>query len=153
MQSFLPTIVLRHYKENLKKCSLKGLEARADFQFFSYPKAELPPLEEYIMLDLEAPPLTSEDSKYGLLILDSIWRYIPKMKKFVEKGDVQPVKRSIPSHYRTAYPRRQDDCFDPTRGLASIEAIYISYLILGRPIEGLLEGYYWKDIFLEKNNL
>ncbi len=152
MQSFLPTLVLRHYRENLKKCSLKGLEHRSDFCFYSYPNALLPPLNEYIMLDLEAPPLTGDDANYGLLILDSIWRYVPKMKNFVEKNS-QPIKRSIPSHFRTAYPRRQDDCFDPTRGLASIEAIYISYLIMGRPTEGLLNDYYWKEQFLQKNNL
>jgi pre-rRNA-processing protein TSR3 len=36
--------------------------------------------------------------------------------------------------------------------LASIEAIYIAYWILGRDVTGLLDNYHWKDLFLQKNN-
>ena len=118
MQLFPPTIVLRHQRENLKKCSLRGLELRSDFRFYSYPRCILPELSGYTILTLDAPPLTKEDASQGLFILDSTWRYAGKMLKFVE--DLCPFlnKRSIPSHFKTAYPRRQDDCSDPTRGLA-----------------------------------
>lgn len=147
MQSFLPTVVLRHKRENLKKCSLRGFESHPDFKFYAYPHCTLPDLSGYIILDLDAPPLMKEDASYGLVLLDSTWRYAEKMLKFVEKrGNLS--KRSIPAHFRTAYPRRQDDCSDPTRGLASIEAIYIAHMILGRNTSGLLDGYYWKDQFL-----
>lgn len=151
MQFFPPTIILRHRRENLKKCSLRGLEARDDFRFFSYPNAELPDLSGYIMLSLDAPPLTAEDAICGLFIVDATWRYAEKMVCFVDSIQVLP-KRSLPAHYRTAYPRRQEDCPEPERGLASIEAIFASYLILERDVEGLLDGYYWKKAFLEKNN-
>jgi pre-rRNA-processing protein TSR3 len=44
------TIILRHARENLKKCSLKGLEKRSDFRFFTYPKDLLPEMPDYILL-------------------------------------------------------------------------------------------------------
>lgn len=150
MSLFPPTVVIRHRLENLKKCTLRGLEARSDFIFLSYPYQVLPSLENYIVLTLDAPPLTEQDSPYGLLILDATWRYAAKMFKPLEN---QPhfLYRSLPAHFRTAYPRRQDDCIDPERGLASIEAIYLCYSLLGRETEGLLDQYYWKNQFLEKN--
>lgn len=154
MQSFdltiNPTIIWRHRKENLKKCSLRGLESRKDFQFYSYPNQALPNLSSYIMLSLDAPPLELNDGMYGLLILDATWRYAEDMAKRIEP--TQTIKRSIPSHYRTAYPRKQTECIDPERGLASIEAIYIAYHIFGRDTTGLLDNYYWKDAFLQLNN-
>lgn len=150
MQTFPPTIVLRHQRENLKKCSLRGLESRNDFKFFTYPYATLPCLTNYILLTLDAPPLNREDASHGLFILDSTWRYADKMLRFVENQRVLE-KRSIPSYFRTAYPRRQDDCVDPERGLASIEAIYIAYHLMGRDTSGLLDGYHWREQFLALN--
>jgi pre-rRNA-processing protein TSR3 len=157
MQLFPPTVIIRHCRENLKKCSLRGLEPRTDFQFFTYPhfSAPLPNLKGYILLTLEAQPLTAEDSESGLLLLDGTWRYAEKMEKFIQERtpEISLIRRSLPSHYRTAYPRVQNDCIDPTRGLSSIEAIYLCYRLLGRETEGLLDQYYWRKPFLEKNQL
>ena len=153
MQSFPSTVVIRHRRENLKKCSLRGLERRSDFTFLSYPYQTLPDLNHFILLTLDAPPLTSEDHHQGLLIIDATWRYAVKMIKALQQEPFTFTFRSLPSHYRTAYPRRQDDCSDPDRGLASLEAIYLSYKILGRGCENLLDNYYWKDSFLTLNNL
>lgn len=151
MQPFPSTVVWRHRKENLKKCSLSGLEKRSDFQFFTYP-GELPNLSNYILLTLDGPPLTSEDASCGLFIVDATWRYADIMLKRLESKE-QFHQRSIPSCYRTAYPRHQTGCVDPIRGLASIEAIYVAYYLLGRDPSGLLDNYYWKESFLEVNNL
>lgn len=152
MQSFPPTVIIRHRLENLKKCSLRGLEPRKDFIFLTYPYAALPPLENYVILAVDAPPLTQEDRSFGLLVLDATWRYAEKMVKPF-RADSSFVYRSLPFHYRTAYPRTQTDCPDPERGLASIEAIYLSYLLMGRSVEGLLDHYYWKEKFLELNKV
>lgn len=150
MQSAIPTIILRHQRENLKKCSLKGLESRSDCKFYTYPHCILPSLSQYIILTLDAPPLTKWDASHGLFLLDSTWRYVGNMLKFVEKsGELN--RRSIPAQFRTAYPRRQDDCKDPTRGLASIEALYIAYRILDRNTDGLLDSYHWKEQFFAIN--
>ncbi len=152
MQPFPPTVVIRHRLENLKKCSLRGLETRSDFVFLTYPYSLLPNLQNYIILTLNAPSLTLEDAPHGLLILDATWRYAKKMIKPLEQQP-QFLYRSLPTHYRTAYPRRQQDCPDPERGLASIEAIYLSYQILQRETQGLLDAYYWKEQFLYINQI
>ncbi len=144
MDAFPPTIILRHRKENLKKCSLRGLEERADCRFFSYPCRTLPDLSRYVLLSLDAPPLSSEDAENGLLLIDGTWRYAAVMEKIIP---LSLPRRSIPSGYLTAYPRCQED----DRGLASVEALFIAYRILGRPADELLDHYYWKKAFLEKN--
>lgn len=150
-RSFPKTVVLRHRRENLKKCSLRGLENRDDFIFFSYPYSQLPVFDNTILLTLDAPPLSKEDGEKGLFVIDATWRYAEKMVQKIIK-EQSFIHRSIPSHFRTAYPRRQEDCSSPERGLSSIEAIYIAYTILGRDTEGLLDNYVWKEMFLYTNN-
>jgi len=150
--SFSPTIVLRHRKENLKKCSLTGLESRQDFKFYTYPNQSVSDLKGYIILSFDGPLLTSKDAGKGLFILDGTWRYAEKMAKSVASIE-QMEKRSLGQGFRTAYPRRQDDCSDAERGLSSIEAIYIAYSILGYDTIGLLDRYHWKDAFLSMNHL
>ena len=78
MSSFLPTIILRHRKENLKKCSLRGLEHHPDFLFYTYPIHSLPLLNNYVTLYLTpdtTQELCKEDAQYGLFLLDSTWHY------------------------------------------------------------------------------
>lgn len=153
MQLFPDTIVLRHRRENLKKCSLRGLEGRPDIHFYTYPKEPLPPLADYIVLALNAPLLTCEDSSRGLLLIDATWRYAETMTHYVKQTQAELHWRSLPKTLKTAYPRRQEDCEDPERGLASVEALYAAYVLLGRDSSGLLDNYYWKDQFLELNPL
>jgi len=62
-------------------------------------------------------------------------------------------QRSLPSYLRTAYPRRQTGCPNPNTGLASVEALYAAFLILGRPTTTILDHYYWKNTFLSINGL
>lgn len=152
MQLFPPTVVIRHRLENLKKCSLRGLEGRPDFAFFTYPYDKVPPLTNYVILTLDAPALTPEEAHCGLLVIDATWRYANKMIKPL-LNQSQYLYRSLPSHYRTAYPRRQNDCPDPERGLASVEALYLCYHLLQRDTSGLLDNYYWKDKFIQMNQL
>lgn len=153
MQLFPPTIILRHRRENLKKCSLRGLESNPNLLFYSYPSdvAKLD-VSGHVLLTLEAPPLTNEDSDKGLFILDGTWRYAEKMSSCILPNPTL-IFRSIPSHFRTAYPRRQADCSNPERGLASVEALFIAHMILKREQAiHLLDHYYWKNEFLDINN-
>ncbi len=150
MQSYPTTIIFRHYKERLKKCSLRGLEKREDMQFFRYPLKSYPSVEGYIVLALDAPPLTVSDQNKGLLLIDATWRYAEKMLLDVRKLPGLHY-RSLPASLRTAYPRRQGDCSDPDKGLASAEALYAAYRVLERNTEGILDNYYWKDEFIENN--
>ena len=147
MVLFPPTLILRHKKENLKKCSLRGLEGRSDIWFFTYPKDPLPDLSGYLLLAVEAPPLSPEDAPFGLFLLDATWRYAARMH-----ATLPPMRqRSIPVGYLTAYPRRQSDCPRPEQGLASVEALFVAARLLGRDTSGFLDHYHWKEKFLLLN--
>jgi len=148
----LPTLILRHRKENLKKCSLRSLEKRNDFHFVRYPCKVLPDLTGYCLLTIDAPLLSEQDKELGLFLIDGTWKYAQTMEKSIPK-DAPLIKRSLPSHFRTAYPRYQTACSEPERGLASIEALYIAFLLTNRSCEGLLENYHWKEEFLNMNYL
>ena len=150
MKKFIPTIILRHQRENLKKCSLRGLESRKDLLFFTYPKDALPDLSNYVMLSFDGPQLTPDDRDKGIVLLDGTWRYAEKMLKNTPGLSSLP-RRSLPTEIQTAYPRKQDDCTEPARGLASVEALYAAYLLMGRDTTGLLDYYHWKEFFLTKN--
>jgi len=151
MQPYHPTIIWRHRRENVKKCSLRGLEVRKDLCFYTYPTSPLPNIDGYILLTLEAPRLTSKDAHGGLFVIDATWRYAEKMFRALGNPS-KMLMRSLPPDIMTAYPRRQYDCPDPTRGLASVEALYVAYTIMGRDTTGLLDHYTWKDRFLSFNN-
>jgi pre-rRNA-processing protein TSR3 len=148
MNSFPNTLILRHRKENLNKCSLRGLEERQDLSFYSYPKDDLHPPQSYITLSFDGPALSKEDCHRGIFLLDGTWRYAETMAK---KHSLHLENRSLPKGIQTAYPRKQDDCSEPARGLASVEALFAAFHILGRNTEGLLDNYYFKDLFLKRN--
>lgn len=92
-------------------------------------------------------PLSKEDAHAGLLILDATWKLAERMENVYR--DV-PV-RSLPT-CETAYPRVSRRSEDPNGGLATVEALYLAHLILGRTVDGLLDHYHWKDLFLERND-
>jgi len=144
----MKTIILRHRRENLRKCSLSGLEKRPDLAFYTYPTDPLPDLSGYLLLKVGAPPLAKEEADRGLLLIDGTWRLAQVMEKNLG-GELEG--RSLPQGFKTAYPRRQTECPNPEEGLSSIEALYLAFLLLGRNPEGLLDRYYWKDRFLEIN--
>ncbi len=152
MKKHPTTLIQRHRRENLKKCSLRGLETRKDLQFYIYPKERLPNLSSYIVLALDAPPLSKKDAQHGLFLIDGTWKYADLMYRQLETPHLF-ITRSLPKDLETAYPRRQDDCQDPERGLASVEALFAAYTILGRDTAGLLDFYHWKEDFLQKNPL
>jgi len=147
MLTFPPTLILRHRKENLKKCSLRGLESRVDLHFFTYPHDLLPDLSSYVLLTLDAPFLSEDDKDKGVFIIDGTWRYAETMQRQLPRPH-RFERRSLPASCMTAYPRRQDD----GRGLASVEALYVAYCILQKDPSGLLDHYYWKEEFLMKNH-
>ena len=149
MQStFPPTVVVRHPKENPRKCSILPLRGRPDLVFLPYPVKEPPHLEGYIRLAAEGPPLTAADADQGLLLLDGSWRWAGAMTRAF--AEVPP--RSLRG-YRTAYPRASKLGTDPDNGLASVEALFVAYHILGRPTAGLLDHYRWAEEFLRVNGL
>jgi pre-rRNA-processing protein TSR3 len=148
MTTYPPTVIVRHKKENPRKCSVYPLKDRAGVIFLSYPVRERLPLEGYVRLAADGPELSIADAGAGILLLDGSWRWADAMTR--DFADVPP--RSLHG-WKTAYPRVSKLGTDPENGLASIEALYLAYHILGRPTEGLLDNYLWAEQFLALNAL
>lgn len=145
---FRPTIIIRHPRENPRKCSVLPLRGRPDLVFLGYPAARLPPLAGYVRLAPDGPVLSGADGEAGLLVLDGSWRWAEVMQR--EFAEVP--SRSLRG-YRSAYPRVSKRGTDPAGGLATVEALFLAYHILGRDTTGLLQHYRWADEFLRLNNL
>jgi pre-rRNA-processing protein TSR3 len=145
---FPTTVIVRNPRENPRKCSILPLRDRADLIFLAHPVRKPPPLAGYIRLAAEGPELSRDDAACGLLFLDGSWRRTDSMAR--DYVDVPP--RSLHG-YRTAYPRVSRLGTDPENGLATVEALFLAYHILGRPTAGLLEHYRWAEEFLQLNGL
>ncbi|MFK7778595.1 MAG: hypothetical protein QM501_10875 [Gimesia sp.] len=141
-----PTIIVVHPKERKSKCTVQSLRARDDFLFWKYPRKEPDKLTGYIRLGMSGPQISEADAASGLLVLDGTWRLAEKMEPDYEELPV----RSLPV-WKTAYPRVSKQFDDPNVGLATIEAIFIAYHLMGYETEGLLDEYYWVQEFLNQN--
>lgn len=138
-------LIYRHYKERRSKCSLQPLVGQAGFSFRTWrPDMEIQ-APRHILLEIDAPVLSPADAGQPLLVLDSTWRLLPRMRACV-RGEVLP--RSLPKNLQTAYPRRSKLEEDPERGLASIEALYVALRLMGHRHDDLLNQYYWREAFL-----
>lgn len=146
MSHFPPTIIAVHPKERRSKCSVEPLRGRDGFVFWKYPESGSESLNGYVRLGIGEQLLSSADQHCGLFVLDATWRLAARM----EQNYAGIPVRSLPP-LRTAYPRTSSITADPTEGLATIEAIYAAYRILGREVSGLLDDYYWADEFLANN--
>jgi pre-rRNA-processing protein TSR3 len=145
--TYPPTVIVRHSHESPKKCSVFPLRGRPGLVFLPYPVRQRPPLDGYIRLAAEGPELSREDAAAGVLLLDGSWRWAAAMTR--DFLDVPP--RSLHG-WRTAYPRASKLGTDPDNGLASVEALYLAHLVLGRPTQGLLDHYRWAAEFLALNS-
>jgi pre-rRNA-processing protein TSR3 len=124
------------------------LKGRADVVFLNYPARQPPALDGYVRLAADGPELSAADAGCGVLLLDGSWRWADAMER-----DFQHVPPRALHGWRTAYPRVSKLGTDPDNGLASIEALYLAYHLLGRPTSGLLDAYRWRDEFLRLNQL
>lgn len=137
--------VIRHPKERRSKCSLTPLEERGDIRFLKARPGWEFDVTGFTVLALDAPELSAADAGRALLLLDSTWRLLPQLEAcLIGEG----VRRTLPP-VATAYPRVSKIDRDPRRGLASVEALYLARLMLGKRDDSLLAGYHWRDIFME----
>ncbi len=139
------TTVIRHPKERIAKCSLRFLHDRPEMTFLRARPGFTFDGTGFLLLAVDAPPLSRADAGRPLLLLDSTWRWLPQLRACVH-GAVVP--RSIPAAVATAYPRTSKVFEDPTGGLASIEALYVARRLLGDRDDTLLDGYHWREPFL-----
>lgn len=137
--------IIRHPKERRSKCSLTPLEGRDDLRFLKARPGWEFDVTGYTILSLGAPELSVADAGRPLLLLDSTWRLLPQLEACL-RG--KPVRRTLPA-LATAYPRVSKIAEDPTGGLASIEALYLARILIGKRDDSLLEHYHWREEFME----
>jgi pre-rRNA-processing protein TSR3 len=145
--STLPTIIVVHPRELRAKCTVEPLRGDARFAFWKFPKMGSEPLANYVRLGYGGPIISPDDASRGLLVLDGTWKLAERMVPSFVEVEV----RSLPV-LKTAYPRSSKVFFDPSDGLATIEAIYAAYKLMERDTTGLLDQYRWKDEFLRAND-
>ena len=146
--TYLPTIIVRNPRENPRKCTVLPLKGRTDLVFLGFPARRRPNLEGYIRLAVLGEELSPGDAEAGILLLDGSWRWASVMNR-----DFLAVPPRSLRGYKTAYPRKSKLETDPESGLASVEALFLAYHILGRPTTGLLDHYRWAEEFLRLNQL
>ena len=140
-----PTVVVVHPRERRRKCTVRALRHRDGFAFCNFPRMPYE-LTGYVRLGLGGPLLSEADAQCGLLVLDGTWRHVQPMERMFAAIPI----RSLPPVV-TAYPRTSKVSADPDGGLATIEAIYAAYRLLGRDTAGLLDHYHWAAEFVESN--
>jgi len=154
-------LVVQHYKENLKKCTVTPLRNRPDLEIriIRPDPSGYPPLEISggILLAVGAPPLSPEDRAHleaagerRLVVIDANWAKVPVILRALRPREPL-VRRSLGAGILTAYPRRSKLHEDPPEGLATVEAIAAALAILGAPDLSLFEGYPWAREFLDLN--
>ena len=146
MPNFPPTLFVVHPKERRKKCTVEPLRGREGFSFHKFSDGRVDLLAGYVRIGFGGLLLSSADVASGLLFLEGTWRWSEQMGS--DSGDL-PV-RSLPD-WTTAYPRVSKTFENPHAGLATIEAVYVAYSILGRDTAGLLDHYHWAEEFLTIN--
>jgi len=148
MSGAIPITIIRHHKERKSKCSLQPLKDCEGITFIEFKPGITLDATGIILVTLEGQPLSEDDAIHPLLLLDSTWRLLPQLEGCLTGN---PIKRSLPENLQTAYPRISKTSQDPHRGLASIEALYAAKKLLGQDDPALLDSYFWKQEFLQKN--
>lgn len=141
------TVIVVHPKERRSKCTILPLRGTPGLRFArSTSSVATGPVDGYIRLAVDAPPLTQDDAARGLLLLDGTWRWVEDLATPFGLLETRSIQ-----HVHTAYPRGASIGELPEGGLATVEALYAAYRILGRPTSGLLDKYHWADRFLAAN--
>ena len=140
-------LILRDPSESSAKCSLTPIRGAAGVRFVSWRPGLVLEVGRRILLDPAGAELEPGDRGLDLLVLDSSWRKLERLRRSL-RGELVP--RRLPALV-TAYPRRSKTFADPAEGLASIEALYAATVLLGAPRADLLAAYRWRDEFLRAN--
>lgn len=153
--------VIQDYKENRRKCTVQPLAGSKGLEVLRLgvpvPGEELLAVPPGILLEMDAPELQPGDAGQleaggRIVFLDATWvRLAPLGHRLDLAGADDLQRRSLPSDFRTAYPRRSKLFEDPGAGLASVEAMFAVTVILGAARPDFLRHYRWSGEFLELN--
>lgn len=144
--------IIVDHGETANKCTIMPLQYRDDFQLlFGRVRG---PLTADILLHHEGIPLHELNQEMHAVkkigVIDCVWRRLDPILEYLDRP--LPTFVSIPQGFETAYPRRSKKDFDPSGGLATIEAIFIAAAFLGHWDESLLREYFFAEEFLRIND-
>lgn len=144
--------IIVDHGETPNKCTITPLAYRADFKLHFQPPRGLA-LSADLLLHPEGVELNASfRSHFPVKLLgaiDCVWRRLPPLLESLSGPLPQLV--SIPQDFLTAYPRISKKDYDPSGGLATIEALFIAGALLGQPDLSLLREYFFADRFLAMN--
>ncbi len=142
--------IIVDHGETSNKCTILPLRYRHDFHISQVPGSFS--LEAEILLHPEGLALNefvkSKPAIRRLAAVDCVWRRLDPILQVIHA----PQSRvSIPAGFVTAYPRVSKKDFDPSGGLATIEALFIAAAFLGHWDVSMLREYFFAEKFLEMN--
>lgn len=144
--------IIVDHGETANKCTIMPLQYRRDFRLLL--GRVKGPFTANILLHHDGLPLDQflkeSQSISTVGVIDCVWRRLDPILEYLEKPLPSLVR--IPDEFKTAYPRRSRIDFDPSAGLATIEAIFIAAAFLGHWDETLLREYFFADAFLSMND-
>ena len=160
--------ILVDHSETANKCTILPLAYRGDFAIKrvrrekSAKSGQLQSslqLNSQVLLHPDGIPLdqfiqkrelcTAVEPTVSIAAVDCVWR---RLSPILDQVTVPlPPLVSIPSGFVTAYPRTSKFNFDPTGGLATIEALFIAAAMFGNWDESLLREYFFGDLFIQLN--
>ena len=116
-ESPLDVLILRDPKESPKKCSLVPLRGTPGIEFVPYDRERTLDGAGRVLLDPAGEPITAADAGRPLLVLDSNWRRLPKLRETVTGDPVPGASRRCapPTPARAATSRTRPKGSRPWR--------------------------------------
>ncbi|MBC2594337.1 hypothetical protein H5P28_08685 [Ruficoccus amylovorans] len=174
----IPTVVIRHPKERLSKCSLEPLRGRPDLVFIKAKPGLRFDASGFVLLHTgggvlcPADAVPNEEEKACAAQRAMTACSLGPLPACFGEGKVRPfllldstwrllpqleacltgnpLPRRLPDGVRTAYPRVSKLAPEPSGGLASVEALYLARRLLGDNDPSLLANYHWREEFLAR---
>jgi pre-rRNA-processing protein TSR3 len=142
--------IIVDHGETSNKCTILPLRYRSDFHISQVPKGFS--LEADILLHPQGLPLhnfvDSRPTIGRVAAIDCIWR---RLEPILQRIHAPQIQVSIPDGFVSAYPRVSKRDYDPSGGLATIEALFIAAAFLGHWDLTLLREYFFAEKFLSMN--
>jgi len=125
------------------------LEGRPDLEFHNENVIGKADLNGCVLLHPEGVELSDADKDKDIILVDAHWKKALKIVKHLEEN-YKFERRGI-TGFSTAFPRTNGLNGDPVNGLRSCECLWVVKFLLGERDDSLLDGYYFRENFLERN--
>ena len=144
-----PIKIIRYSRVDRKQCSLTALEGRVDLDFQSEKAIGKADLNGCVLLHPDGVELSEADKEKNIILADAHWKKALKIVTQLE--DKYTLERRGITGFSTAFPRTNGLKGDPVNGLRSCECLWVVKFLLGERDDSLLDDYYFKKEFFERN--